>query len=243
MEALFPSGTLMPEKNLKGTWSQALLSLFLPIFLIMFVRWALIETFVIPSSSMVPNLLIHDHIFVTKFDYGLKVPFSNQWMLKINPPKRGEVIVFKYPENPDVYYVKRLVGLPGDKIELQGLQLKINGVPTPIDSVPPVSGLQDSESFDYFLEKMGEKSHLVRYFKNKENIQTESFEVPPGHYFMMGDNRDQSSDSRYWGFVPDENLVGKVRRIWLSCEETLPSNTMICDPSKIRMERFFKKVE
>lgn len=229
-------------KSLKGTWKQAVFSLGLPVLIIMVTRWALIETFVIPSSSMVPSLLVHDHIFVSKFTYGLKIPFSDSWLIKFHQPTRGDIIVFKYPENPEVYYVKRLIGLPGDVIEFQNMELKINGEVAPLQPADAPKGPTDSNIFDYFTEMLPGHAHILRYYKVKDPSELQIFKVPEGHYFMMGDNRDQSSDSRYWGFVPEKNIIGKVQMIWLSCEETLPSNAMICDPSKLRMERIFKKV-
>ncbi len=108
-----------PEtKNLKGTWDQAILTFLLPILLVLGVRWAFVEPFVIPSGSMIPNLLIHDHIIVKKFSYGLHIPFGDVWIAQWSAPQRGDIVVFKYPENPDVYYIKRLIGLPGIELKL-----------------------------------------------------------------------------------------------------------------------------
>lgn len=228
------------SKNLKGTWNQAILTFLLPIFLVMGVRWALIEPFVIPSGSMIPNLLIHDHILVKKFAYGLHVPFSNLWLINWSAPQRGQIVVFKYPENPDVYYIKRLIGLPGDRIEVKAGRISVNGQKLSLKAFNE-QGL-DNEFF-YFTEQNGDMNYPVRFFSQEDSGDARVFEVPPGEYFFMGDNRDQSSDSRFWGFVKHDYIVGQAWMIWLSCESTLPTMTFVCDPSQIRFQRLFKKLQ
>lgn len=229
------------RKNLKGTWSQAIANLFIPVLLVLGIRWAIAEPFVIPSGSMIPNLLIHDHILVKKFSLGLRVPFSKTWLIKWQQPQRGQIMVFHYPKNPDVYYIKRLVGLPGDRIILKdNRKLFVNDQEWQAEPIHQTNF--DEGNFDYYLEKTHEgHEQIVRYLTGTQQLGGEDeFIVPEGQYFFMGDNRDQSSDSRYWGFVPESYLVGPAGVIWLSCEKTLPTLTYVCDPSQIRWSRIFK---
>ncbi|XGC81552.1 signal peptidase I [Bdellovibrio bacteriovorus] len=228
------------QASLKGTWNQAILTFLFPLLLVFGVRWAVIEPFVIPSGSMIPNLLVHDHILVKKFAYGLHIPFSNSWLVKWSTPKRGEIAVFKYPENPDVYYIKRLIGLPGDRVEVTNGRISVNGksfLLTPLDLPNQEAG------FKYFAEEnLDSAAYTVRFLSEAEGGTPQVFVVPEGNYFFMGDNRDQSSDSRAWGFVKDDYIVGKAWMVWLSCENTLPTMTFVCDPSQIRFQRLFKNV-
>jgi signal peptidase I len=227
------------EKNLKGTWNQAILTFLFPILLVMGVRWALFEPFVIPSGSMIPNLLIHDHILVKKFAYGLHLPFSDKWLVQWSPPQRGQIIVFKYPENPDVYYIKRLVGLPGDEVLVKAGRITINGQELPVEKFEDA---QNEQGFTYYSELMDSDKHVIRFmdFKFDDDATPQVFKVPEGNYFFMGDNRDQSSDSRVWGFVKKDYIVGRAWAIWLSCENTLPTMTFMCDPAQMRWSRLFK---
>ncbi len=214
----------------KGTWKQAIVTFFSPLLCLLFLRWALIEPFVIPSESMVPTLLVHDHILVKKFAYGLKIPFVDDWLVRWNQPEPGDIVVFKYPQNPSVYYVKRLVGIPGDKIEVNEGRIVRNS--HPFEYQP------DSEIFR-FKESHDQKSYPVLIHSQSPAETSTSYEVPKDQYFMMGDNRDNSSDSRVWGFVPEKYLVGKAWMIWLSCQETLEDARFICDPLKMRWTRIF----
>lgn len=232
--------TSAEPRSLKGTWNQAILAFFFPVLLVMGFRWALLEPFVIPSGSMIPNLLIHDHIFVQKFAYGLHVPFSDKWLLKWAAPERGQIVVFRYPENPEVYYIKRLVGLPGDTVQVQNGRITLNGeklLLVPAEIPVPEKG------FTYFEEKNAQQSYVVRFFSEEAHGEAQVYRIPEGQYFFMGDNRDQSSDSRFWGFVKDDYIVGKAWLIWLSCESTLPSMPFVCDPSQIRFQRLFQKLQ
>lgn len=241
----------------QGTWPSALTFLILPLLIITCFRWLLFEPFVIPSASMMPNLLIHDHLFVTKYSYGIKAPFGDGWLVRFAEPQRGDIVVFRYPENRDVFFIKRLIGLPGDNIKVQNGQITLNGKPWVIRSIEKEQ-FNDEEDFNYYYEgipsyksviKAGEDvrefletEHLIRLQSNRLHVDPEEkqFVVPKDSYFVMGDNRDQSHDSRFWGFVPGRLLVGRAALIWLSCEETLPTAPMICDPSKLRRERIFK---
>lgn len=218
------------KKDLRATWPQALFTFFMPIFLVLGVRWILLEPFVVPSGSMIPTLLIHDHILANKLSYGVHLPFSNKWLVHWSNPQRGDIAVFRYPEKTDVFFVKRIVAIPGDEVSVTHGILSINGKPLgQVDASIPAGA---DHRFQYFTES----GHLVRYLE-KESSNFHSIKIPEGQYFAMGDNRDQSSDSRYWGFVPEENFVGAVQAIWLSCEKTLPSASFLCDPSTIRWNR------
>lgn len=241
------------QKSKKATWSQALLSIFWPILAVLTVRWALFEPFVIPSGSLIPTLLIHDHIVVKKFAYGLKIPFTDISLFRWGNVQRGDIVVFRYPLDPDIYYVKRVIGLPGDKIESKGTQLFINDVEVKKVGADNLSKnfheeLESQnlfeEGYDYFQEQLGDKLHLLRQNNFESNsLPDVNVVVPEGQYFMMGDNRDESSDSRVWGFVKEDIIVGKAWKVWLSCEQTLESASFICDPKQIRWQRLFKAVQ
>lgn len=229
------------QKSLKATWPQALGTFLLPLFIVFGIRWMVIEPFVIPSGSMIPNLLIHDHIMVKKFSLGLKIPFTDFWLARWRSPQRGEVLVFRFPENPDVFYIKRLIGLPGDTVLVKGSgQILVNGQEW---TLQPVASPQE-DGFQYFNENTGQQQHVVRFYGEPlSSDASKEYRVPAGEYFFMGDNRDQSNDGRVWGFVPEKYLVGPAATIWLSCENTLESMTYICDPRQIRWQRLFKAVQ
>lgn len=228
-------------KNLKGTWNQAILTFLCPILLVMGLRWAVVEPFVIPSGSMIPNLLVYDHILVKKFSFGLHWPFSSQWLVKWSSPQRGDIVVFRYPENPDIYYIKRLIGEPGDEVIVKDGRITVNGQPWELKS-RELSSID--AGFNYYDEVIPEtkEAHVVRFINDRRFQDTEPavFKVPKNEYFFMGDNRDQSSDGRVWGFVKDEYLVGKAAVIWLSCDATLPTLSYVCNPAQIRWSRLFK---
>ena len=191
-------------------------SFFPVLLLVLLLRSFLFEPFRIPSGSMMPTLLEGDFIFVNKFAYGLRLPVLNSKLVDIGGPERGDVVVFRLPTDPSVNYIKRVVGLPGDIVEYdeREKQIRVNGELMPIERVgeyPEASG------YDIAEERLGDKEHDVlwnRYEKSRGG----RFDVPPGYYFMMGDNRDNSQDSRFEivGFVPEENLVGRASRIWMS---------------------------
>lgn len=229
------------KKSLKGTWPQAIGTFLLPLLIVFAIRWIIIEPFVIPSGSMIPNLLVHDHILVKKYSLGLKVPFSDYWLARWRTPKRGEILVFRYPENPEVFYIKRLIGLPGDTVVVRGSgQITVNGHEWKLTSHEQL----DDDGFKYFIENTGEQKHVVRFYGSPlSTTESKEYKVPEHEYFFMGDNRDQSSDGRVWGFVPEKYLVGPASVIWLSCENTLTSVSYICDPRQIRWQRLFNTVQ
>lgn len=221
------------KKDLRATWKQALICFLGPLLAIFVVRWLLLEPYVIPSGSMIPTLWVHDHIFVNKLAYGIHVPMSKSWILHWGSPRKNEIVVFRYPESPEVFYVKRVVATAGDTLEIREGQMWING-----EAIPQEPLSQDEEGFMHFQEP----GRRIRYLHYEES-NFDSITVPEDHFFVIGDNRDQSNDSRYWGPVPVENVVGRASLIWLSCEETLPSARFLCDPKTLRFERIFKIVQ
>ena len=206
---------------------------FFPVILLVFlIRSFVAEPFKIPSGSMMPTLLAGDYILVNKYTYGLRVPLANNVFYEINHPRRGDVMVFHYPPDPKVDYIKRIVGLPGDKIQYQDKRLTING---------KLLDVVTEDNYDYEMEganiisarrlqeQLGEVKHdiLIHDIPNRYNSDSlgeklmngETITVPAGSYYAMGDNRDNSADSRVWGFVPEKNLVGKAFFIWFNFDQ------------------------
>ncbi|AXI02748.1 signal peptidase I [Aquirhabdus parva] len=208
---------------------------FFPILaLVLIVRSFIFEPFNIPSESMNPTLLTGDFILVNKFDYGVRLPITNTKILDSGEPKRGEVVVFRYPLNPSTNYIKRLVGLPGDKIVYDEGNLTINGEKVAKVALPDMG---DPAYEQFSREQMGTHSHITRELSGVWSASQAPFvnslnngafvasnghhwevTVPAKHYFMMGDNRDRSADSRFWGFVPEENLAGRAVYVWMHKE-------------------------
>ncbi|MGH8182418.1 MAG: signal peptidase I [Rhodanobacteraceae bacterium] len=215
---------------------------FFPVILaVLLFRTFLIEPFRIPSGSMMPTLLVGDFVLVNKFAYGLRLPVANTKILGAldsGEPKRGDIAVFRYPLNPKEDYIKRIIGLPGDTVEVKGEQVTVNGKPMPQTLVGPYHGT-DKTSIEMeenptmspvmlYQEDLGGVEHSTLHFSYIESyncmgsggtLLTDGgceWKVPKGHYFAMGDNRDDSEDSRFWGFVPEQNLAGKAFFIWFS---------------------------
>jgi len=204
-------------------------SLFPVLFAVLMLRSFIAEPFRIPSGSMMPNLLIGDFILVNKFTYGLRLPVLNRKVVALGEPNRGDVVVFRFPGNgPDdptigTDYIKRIVGLSGDIIAVQENRVTINGEPVAYapDGIYVGKGAgNDMTGARVFLEALPGRSHQILEFDNVPfgNRRNDVWTVPEGHYFAMGDNRDRSADSREWGFVPEQNLVGHAMIIWLNCQ-------------------------
>jgi signal peptidase I len=239
-EALARERAALRENATRRPWYMEYTASFFPVILLVFVlRSFLFEPFRIPSGSMLPTLEIGDLILVNKFNYGIRLPVINRKVVPIGDPKRGDVVVFRFPHKPSQDYIKRVVGLPGDRIDYLNKELRVNGqvvATTPLERYLDESRLQ---SYQQFTEKLGEKQHriimsegpgfVVRALQHthpdacRYSQDGVSCTVPSGHYFVMGDNRDNSEDSRYWGFVPDENIVGRAFFVWLTLKGWVPS--------------------
>jgi len=221
------------------------------------IRTFAFEPFNIPSSSMVPTLLIGDYLFVSKYSYGYGdygtfwglAPFSGRLMDQT--PHRGDVVVFKWPGDNSTDYIKRLIGLPGDRVQMKDGILYLNGqaVPrTPLSHPVPASGQPEPQNVTDYNEDLPDgPEHYIRVTENKPNLEnTEEFVVPPHHYFMMGDNRDNSADSRdpagKVGYVPEENLVGKAQVLFFSLDEDAHFWEFWKWPWAIRWSRMFRMV-
>ena len=205
-----------------------------PVIIVVFVmRSFLFEPFKIPSGSMIPTLLVGDLILVNKFTYGVRLPVINLKITEGNKPQRGDVMVFRYPPKPSLDYIKRVVGVPGDEVAYLNKRLTLNGQAVSTNGVPEFFDESAMRYFKQLEETFGEAKHRILNdderpafvsgaddFPNRQNcrysVEGVVCKVPEGHYFMMGDNRDNSMDSRYWGFVPDQNIVGKAFFVWMN---------------------------
>ena len=211
-------------------WTAGLFPVIIAVFLL---RSFLFEPFKIPSGSMVPTLRIGDLILVNKFHYGVRLPVINTKLTEGTPPQRGDVMVFRYPPKPSLDYIKRVVGVPGDEVAYLNKRLTVNSVAIDTKTLPEFFDDDVMRYFKQYEEVLGEKTHGilnddsrpafvagVDSFAFKENcrysVEGVVCKVPQGNYFMMGDNRDNSLDSRYWGFVPDKNIVGKAFFVWMN---------------------------
>ena len=211
-------------------WTAGLFPVIISVF---FLRSFLVEPFKIPSGSMIPTLLVGDLILVNKFHYGLRIPVINTKITDGEKPQRGDVMVFRYPPKPSLDYIKRVVGLPGDTVAYLNKRLMINGKTIETQTVPEFFDEDSMRYFKQYQEALGAQPHRllndddrpafipgVEKFPGFEacnyTIEGVTCKVPEGHFFMMGDNRDNSMDSRYWGFVPEKNIVGKAFFVWMN---------------------------
>ncbi|KAB0639119.1 S26 family signal peptidase [Burkholderia stagnalis] len=231
--ALQTRSKLRDEKLRQPWWLEYTASFFPVILAVFVVRSFIVEPFKIPSGSMVPTLLVGDFILVNKFDYGLRMPVTNTKLTQGRALERGDVVVFRYPKDESVDYIKRVIGLPGDTVAYQDKQLTINGKPVPETALPDYFDDERQNYAKQFEESLdGRKNAILNNqavppfvmgaydYPYRDNCTYNSrgviCKVPAGHYFMMGDNRDNSADSRYWGFVPDKNIVGRAFFIWMN---------------------------
>lgn len=194
---------------------------FFPVFLaVLLLRSFVVEPFRIPSGSMMPTLLVGDFILVNKFGYGLRLPVLNTRILEVGEPERGDVVVFRYPEDPSIPYIKRIVGLPGDTIRYVDKQLHVNGQPVLQEPVGVFQGVGHGTRATGSLELLEDLTgvrHRILVDPTRPAVAARTdWTVPPGHYFVLGDNRDDSRDSRFWGFVPEDHLVGRAFVIWMN---------------------------
>jgi signal peptidase I len=264
------------QKNSLQVLSEYVQALVGAVVLAILIRGFVFEPFVIPSESMVPTLLIGDHIFVLRYQYGLRVPFTKIWLHEFGDPKRGDVVVFSYPEDEDIDFIKRVIGIPGDHVTMRDGVLSVNDKPLVHQAFYPekpsdhnactLSLTAESENllsdgfkefpfyrrykkFTHSMETLDNGVvHMIQMSKDEPNDFDFDVTVPERSYFVMGDNRDQSQDSRFWGFVPRENLKGKAVRIWLSVnkEKTVcPYNLDLPDwvPwPMVRWDRFGRQI-
>ena len=222
------------EKLLAQPWWLDWTAGLFPVIAVVFVFRSFVwEPFKIPSGSMIPTLHIGDLILVNKYHYGLRLPVLNTKITAGTPVQRGDVVVFRYPPQPSTDYIKRVVGLPGDEVAYLGKRLRINGQPVAHESLPEFFDESVMRYFQQGRESLGQRPHLLIEDKDRPGFVAGASEfpfrdqcrysaeglvckVPAGHYFVMGDNRDNSLDSRFWGFVPDQNIVGKAFFVWMN---------------------------
>jgi signal peptidase I len=229
-------GDIAPAREallMQPWWLDWTAGLFPVILIVFLLRSFLFEPFKIPSGSMVPTLLVGDLILVNKYHYGVRLPVINKKIVELNQPQRGDVMVFRFPANPSIDYIKRVVGVPGDEVAYLNQRLYLNGKPVETQALPEFYDDESTRYFKQYQEKLGAVEHRILVdvqrpsyirptdpFPYKENCRYSAegitCKVPAGHYFMMGDNRDNSEDSRFWGFVPDENIVGKAFFVWMN---------------------------
>ncbi|MDD2700953.1 MAG: signal peptidase I [Sideroxydans sp.] len=228
------------EGDKEPWWVEYSISFFPVILAVFMLRSFVIEPFKIPSGSMIPTLHVGDFIVVNRYTYGLRLPILNKKVIEIGQPQRGDVMVFHFPSDPSVDYIKRVIGLPGDEIVYRGKRLWVNGELQTRTADGEYNYVESGLRFvhtERYMEKLGEHEHAMLINPEHEQIylgKVDDFPqrsqcsyseqemrcvVPAGHYFMMGDNRDNSRDSRYWGFVPDEMIVGKAFLIWMNFGE------------------------
>ena len=230
-----PDETVVERLNKEPLLVEYGKSFFPVLAIVLVLRSFLVEPFQIPSGSMKPTLAVGDFILVNKFAYGIRLPVLDTKIIDVSDPQRGDVMVFRYPNDPNINYIKRVVGIPGDRVAVEGKQVYINGEALPRRFL--YEGLDEEARGDrnsgvyptarYYTETLGDVEHSIRERDRVRGSVRREWLVPKGHYFMMGDNRDNSKDSRYWedpegtppefsGMVPDKNIVGKAFAVWMS---------------------------
>lgn len=201
------------QNSFKTTWPIAIRSLMIPILILMILRWGLIEPYVIPSGSMLPTLKIHDHIIVNKWKYGIRLPWTSHWVWRWQAPQRGEILVFRKPDETQIFYVKRIIGLPGEHIRWEGTKIWING------------------------QRLDESSWLIKEIQESDIGPAGEITLSQDQLFCLGDNRINSLDSRYIGPVSTDLMVGSVAMVWLACDQFLESGARFCNPATINWSR------
>lgn len=207
---------------LKEPWPVDYARSFFPVLLVVLVvRSFIVEPFQIPSGSMRPTLEVGDFILVNKYAYGLRLPVIHTRVLEVDKPDRGDVMVFRFPEEPSVNFIKRVVALPGDTLRYEGKQLYVNG--QRVEKQLLEEGPEASPQQLLLEEQLDQARYRIYNNPRDPGPQLREVSVPEGHYFTMGDNRDHSNDSRYWGFVPERNIVGRAFAVWMQWDGGLPS--------------------
>ncbi|MDZ4082791.1 MAG: signal peptidase I [Bdellovibrionales bacterium] len=239
---------LVEGKSRKGTWPQALGSFAVSVLLLLTFRWVAFEPYVIPSGSMLPTLKVLDFIYVNKFSYGLRLPFSSQWLWERDLPRRCDVAVFRSQTTEGQFVIKRVMGLPGEKVELlESGRIRIDDKLLPIERI--------GENDDSVLSREscdtgaggGGRTHVMQTSRLLQDLEVDpvvyAIVVPPGHLVLFGDNRHESADSRVWGALPREELLGQALGIWLSCEDSMSGLPRVCNPATIRWDRMFQDLD
>ena len=195
-------------------------SFFPVLFFVLLLRSFLFEPFQIPSGSMLPTLKIGDFILVNKFDYGLRLPVVGKTVYEVGQPSRGDVMVFKYPEDPNINFIKRVVGIPGDTVEYRNKVVYVNGAMQTLTRMVPDGSLVVPPLTEEASEQLGDREHRI-WRRMTQGRDFPPIRIPEGQYFVMGDNRDNSNDSRVWGFVDDSLIVGRAFAVWMHWEKLL----------------------
>lgn len=233
-------------KSKKGTWSQALTSFLVSVLLLLTFRWVALEPYVIPSGSMLPTLRVLDFIYVNKFAYGLRLPFSSQWLWERKLPARCDVAVFRSQTTEGQFVIKRVMGLPGEKVELlESGRIRID------DQLLPVERIGENDDSILGRENCSAKgtgrTHLIQTSRLLQDLEVDpvvyAIVVPPGQLVLFGDNRHESADSRVWGALPRDQLLGQALGIWLSCEDSMSGLPRVCNPATIRWNRMFQDLD